>query len=295
MNHLCNTLFNNDNHSHADTVDIALDIINPLHGHADFDIISNYYDIDAYNKLPLHDANQLNIVHFNSRSFTKNIDNITAFLNTLSTTPDILAITETWLNTNNKHFHQLPGYHSYHLIRTNRAHGGVSSFISSSLQSEQLQELTYINDNIDINTVNITLNSLSFIVCAIYRPHSKHALIEEFANTLSALLQNNTVTNKKIIILMGDLNINLLEHITHVPTNNFLVSLQTIIFFPHISRPTRFSSLLNIFLQFFSLTFHLELFTVLYQTICQFSLTLLFPQNLKKNTQNYVLSNKSNK
>ena len=44
--------------------------------------------------------------------------------------------------------------------------------------------------------------------------------------------------NKTLII--GDFNINLLKHTTYAPTNNFLSTLQTLNFYPHISRPTRF-------------------------------------------------------
>ena len=246
MNNLYDTLFNQRDPPHTDdTHDIALEIINSLHGHTDLNNISNYYDLDGYNKLATHDTNKINILHINSRSLPKNIDNIIAFLATLSTTPDILAVTETWLTNINKQLHQLPGYHSYHLVRTNRAHGGVTIYISNKLQSQQIPDLTLINDDIEINTVEITSETLSFILCAIYRPHSKHELVEEFTNTLSALLRRDAATNKKLI-LIGDLNINLLEHTTHTPTNNFLATLQTLNFFPHISRPTRFPDTYNL-------------------------------------------------
>ena len=133
---------------------------------------------------------------------------------------------------------QLPGYLPYHITRNSKPHGGVSVFISKEFQSEQIQDLTVINENIEINTVKITTNFTSYFVCTIYRPHSKHINVEEFTNTLFTLL-NNRIKNKKVIIT-GDLNINLLEHTTHQPTNNFLTTLQTINFIPHISRPTRF-------------------------------------------------------
>ena len=146
------------------------------------------------NKLDIHDNNNINIMLIHSRSLTKDVDNIAAFLNTLSTAPNFLAITETWLiNINNKHIHQLPGYHSYHLVSTNRAQGGVTIFISNDLQSEQLPDLTIvINDNIEINTVKVSSSSLSVILCAVYRPHSKYEFVQEFANTLCAPLHKNS-------------------------------------------------------------------------------------------------------
>ena len=245
MTHLYDTLFHRNIHSHTEDTDIALEIINSMHGHTDFDNISNYFDIDAYNKLDTQNTKKLNILHINARSLPKNFDNIVAFLNTLNSAPDVLAITETWLNKNNKHLYQLIGYHSFHLVRSNRVHGGVTVFISNKLLSEQLNDLTLINDQIEINSIKITSNTTSIIVCAVYRPHSKHEYIEEFCNNLCTLLQSNTLKNKKII-LIGDLNINLLEHTTHNPTNNFLATLQTMNLFPHISRPTRFPDSSNL-------------------------------------------------
>ena len=72
-----------------------------------------------------------------------------------------------------------------------------------------------------------------------YRPHSKHENIEAFTDNLFTLLQRDEIKKNNIIII-GDININLLEHTTHTATNNYLAALQTINFFPHISRPTRF-------------------------------------------------------
>ena len=133
MTNLYSSLFNLSENQD----DIALEIINDLHGHIDFDNISKYYDIHAFNKLIPQDSNKLNIMHINSRSLPKNIDNITAFLNSLAAAPDILAVTETWLNNNNKHLFHISGYNSYHLVRNTRTHGGITLFTSCNIQCEQ--------------------------------------------------------------------------------------------------------------------------------------------------------------
>lgn len=52
-------------------------------------------------------------------------------------------------------------------------------------------------------------------------------------------LSQNTFINSRTVIT-GDFNINLLEHEQHLPTNNFLVTMQSFNYFPHISKPTRF-------------------------------------------------------
>ena len=103
MTHLYETLFHTEEQLTND--DITLEIINHIHGHTDFSNISKYLDLAAYNSLTTEDKSNINIIHMNSRSLIKNYDKITAFLNSLSTPPDIIAITETWLtNTNNTCF-----------------------------------------------------------------------------------------------------------------------------------------------------------------------------------------------
>ena len=52
-------------------------------------------------------------------------------------------------------------------------------------------------------------------------------------------LSQNIFTDDQTII-SGDFNINLLEHETHPPTNHFMSTMQSLDFFPHISRPTGF-------------------------------------------------------
>lgn len=243
MSELYTTLFNTSNTSHEND-DITMEIINQLHGHSDLNRISNYYDINTYNKLH-QNTNNLSILHINSRSLPKNFDNITAFLNSLIPPPNILAITETWLSDLNKNYFQLSGYHTYHLVRHTRSRGGVSVFISNNIQSMQINELTIVNDNIEINTTRITINSATYILCTIYRPHSKHEAIDQFTDIICTLLQRDIIKNNKVIMI-GDLNINLLEHTTHNPTNNYLAALQLYNFYPHISRPTRFPDSLNL-------------------------------------------------
>ena len=239
MLNIYQTLFNDLRNDHSTDDDIAMEIINQMYGHMDFNTLSKYYDLSSYNDLiSTQNPTQFTIMHINSRSLSKNFDNINSFLKSLYAPPNVLAVTETWLTDTNKHLHEIVGYHSYHLVRNARARGGVSIYVTNLISSEQLDSLTFINDQIEINTVKITTHSFNFLVCAVYRPNSKHIAVDEFTNTLNALLQERAGNNN--ILLLGDFNINLLEHTTHPPTNNFLVNIQAINFLPHIARPTRF-------------------------------------------------------
>ena len=244
MSNLYQTLFNEDNDNHSCS-DVSMEIINQLYGHMDLDALSKYYDLSSYNNITSpQDESQIRIIHMNSRSLLKNSDNILSFLHSLHHTPDILAFTETWLTDSNKHLHEITGYHSHHLIRQARGHGGVSIFVSDRLNSTQQNDLTFVNENIEINTIKVTSNTLNFLLCAIYRPNSKHIAVDEFTDIMNTLLQNKAKSNK--IILIGDFNINLLEHSTHIPTSNFLAGIQALNFVPHIARPTRFPDSINL-------------------------------------------------
>ena len=88
-------------------------------------------------------------------------------------------------------------------------------------------------------TVHVKATNLNLIVSAIYRPHSKHENVDSFTDLMSNTLSHDTFRNHKTI-LIGDFNINLLEHNSHCPTENFLNVMQSLTYFPHISRPTRF-------------------------------------------------------
>ena len=65
--------------------------------------------------------------------------------------PDILAITETWLSEN-KHLYDFTGYYSYHLTRKTRRQGGISIFVSNMIQSNEVEELSIVTENIEINS-----------------------------------------------------------------------------------------------------------------------------------------------
>ena len=226
----------------ADTNDIGTYIIRTVSGHTDLDSLSKYYSIDEYNLSSQTTSTAtnpcLNILHLNIRSLQKNLDNLTSFLKCLSNQPHIIALSETWLKDSTHHLYHLKGYTTYHTYRLNREHGGVSLLISSDIKSELIQQYTFVNDTIEMCTVQLK-HRTNFIFSIIYRPRSKHVAVEEFTHTLHNILDQNLFSRNNTVLL-GDFNINLLEHTSHQPTNYFLNTMQSLNYFPHISRPTRF-------------------------------------------------------
>ena len=112
-------------------------------------------------------------------------------------------------------------------------------YVSNKLNSMQIKPLSQVTNLMEILTIKCSIGDQSFIVCSIYRPDSKYNNVDKFTNELLNILNDKQLKNEDIIVI-GDLNINLLEHQTHQPTNDFINAMQAMNFHPHISKPTRF-------------------------------------------------------
>ena len=78
------------------------------------------------------------------------------------------------------------------------------------------------------------------IIGCIYR-HPNKDLDEFNDNYLNTLLDKISKENKSVFLL-GDFNVDLLKYDKHAPTNEFLDSLSSRMFLPHIVQPTRIST-----------------------------------------------------
>src|SRR5579872_4063737 len=77
----------------------------------------------------------------------------------------------------------------------------------------------------------------------IYRPPSSD--INEFNSQIYDVLNNDHFSTTKEIVVMGDFNINLLNHNSHIPTSSFLNIMLSFGLMPAINRPTRTTSSSN--------------------------------------------------
>ena len=193
--------------------------------------------------MPPNVNNIFSVLHINARSVLNKIDDLNIMFSKLKKVPDVLGISETWLSENNIQLANINGFKGYHLTRKRVLdHGGVTCFVRDSLDSELLEQFSFINDDIELCTVKIKVKEEYYLVSVVYRPSSKHRDVDKFTNILSKLLRNNTFKKHKHILL-GDFNINLLDFACHPHTNQFLASMQNLKYTPLISRPTRFPDL----------------------------------------------------
>ena len=225
--------------------DLTLEMMNRLFDNLDNKDICAYHDIASFNNLAKNNSNSLLLLHLNMRSIVEKMDDLDAFINSLAQIPDVIAFSESWLKSTNSKFYNLPDYTSYHVTREGKKGGGASILVKSCINSEVIEEFSYVHKDIEICTVILRVNCSKsnsvkkIVISAIYRPHGKHKRVNEFIPIISNILSKPLFLNNNVYI-MGDFNINLLEIFKHGPTLNFLNEMQSFDFFELISRPTRF-------------------------------------------------------
>ena len=225
--------------SDDDSDDIGRLRLNDIFSNQNIDEISNYIDINSYNtSFPDNNGSSLNVIHFNIRNLLRNKDELEAVLSMMKRTPDVICLSETWLDNSEDLMVKIEGFVTYNVIRES-PRGGVSILVRDNLKSNLIPKFSYIDSELEICTVTITLCDTDYTVASIYRPHFKHVRIKEFKKVLEPIL-NDRLFKKSKTILLGDFNINLLEHHTHPDTNLFLSFMQNYFYLPVITRATRF-------------------------------------------------------
>ena len=78
--------------------------------------------------------------------------------------------------------------------------------MKNSLNSELIQELSYISESIEVCTVKISSENSQFILCGVYRPHS--GTIENFSTLLENILES-PILNGVDCLIGGDFNVDI--------------------------------------------------------------------------------------
>ena len=151
--------------------------------------------------------NLLSIVFINIRSLNANFDKLHNFINSAKIKPDIIGVSETWINNDRPFIKHLPGY-DFIFENSPSNSGGVAFFISNKLFFTVKPWNLNVNNCEDI-WIEIKLPSKKLLTIGnIYR-HPNHNF-HDFQNSLVNLI-NSFNANNKSYIFGGDININLLK------------------------------------------------------------------------------------
>ena len=207
----------------------------------------DYYVEDSFNKkvepFTKTAENCLSILHLNIRSAVKNLDNFSTYMEGLNHAFPLIGLSETWFRPANKDCYGIDGYKAEHNCRPVRTGGGVSIYIKENIEYSPRNDLCQNNKNIESLYIEIDKEQFgkdkNIVVGVIYRPPDTD--IKEFNKIMSESLLS-LHAERKLVYLMGDFNINLLNADKHANTQDFVDLMFSQSFIPYITKPTRVTS-----------------------------------------------------
>ena len=196
------------------------------------------------------------VLHCNIRSISANHDKLYEMLNYLKYKFSIIGISEAWLTKSKENISNIsiPGYDFISQPSQSKA-GGVGFYVDNNIAFLVRSDLSSSCDEHDSLWIEIKNPGDKNILCAVvYRHHNSN--LELFLKDMNQTLEKAN-QESKYCILMGDFNIDLLGVDSHSLSNDFINSLSSYLFQPHILQPTRITShsatlIDNIFLNSFN-------------------------------------------
>ena len=150
---------------------------------------------------------KFSLLHLNIRSISNKFDSLKNLINTLNILFQIIGLTKTWLNENNKDCFTMNNYEYFGSNRLGKRGGGVCLYVSKELEYKIRNDLT--KNMIETKFIEIVNNDgKNIIVGVIYRPPNSY--FATFESTTNTILEKIDRENK-LCYLMGDFNIDLFK------------------------------------------------------------------------------------
>jgi len=181
----------------------------------------------------LRDPSKISVFHLNIRSFNRNSDELSIYLSQFPAKPSIIVLSETWFSDGS--VSELDGYRGHHVYRRDRRGGGVSVFMRVDIVCSAVDRFSYIDNNMEICTVNVGACGRNLTVIGIYRPPDRD--IQLFTAELNAILSGFEQRNS--VVVVGDINIDLLG--PDIVGNDFIDMCTANSFLPLITDATHIS------------------------------------------------------
>ena len=205
---------------------------------------SKYYDIDQIQTLKFPNKHKtLALFHINECSLNKYFDDLDHLFKCTNKVFDIVAVTETRITkqtslTTNINLRN----YAIEFTPTESSAGGTLLYIASHLSYKPRPDLNiYKANQLESTFVEIINPKKSNIVIGCLYKHPNKDVLDFKNNYLSQVFEIVS-KERKLVFLLGDFNINLLNYNDHQPTNNFLDSLASNSFILYILHPTRITS-----------------------------------------------------
>ena len=198
---------------------------------------SKYYDITKLKNVQTPNES-FSIFHTNLRSLSAHLDELYLLLCSSKMTFDVIGISETREQVGKCFFNNvnLTGY-AFYSQPSNSSAGGAGLYIRANLNYSIREDLNLLEDELECIWVEIkNAKSPNILCCCAYRhPNTDSRKFTEYMDmTMNKLSKEN-----KLIFVMGDFNLNLLNCESHSETNDFLNCMVSHYLLPYILHPTR--------------------------------------------------------
>ncbi len=199
------------------------------------------------NNKTLNIKNDFSIIHTNICSLLKHSEDIDQLLVSLDHRFNVIALTETWHSSKNDKAIKdivLDGYQPYHGTQGSTLKGGCGFSVTESLKFKPRTEfdtqVENINSEFEASWIEIVNEKQKNILLGcIYRHPRKtdNQFIVYMQNIFEKIKKEN-----KLLVIIGDFNLNLLKHDTDDRIKDFLNLMLSNHCQPMITQPTRFSN-----------------------------------------------------
>ena len=205
---------------------------------------SDYYDNEQLKEVCKNiEKNDLSLLNINARSLYKNFESLQDFLGSIDIEFKIIGLVETWLKDQPQEYFHIDGYNLELKNRRDKKGGGVCLYIDDDIKYTVRKDLEKIKHPDYTETLFIEIErqaAKNIIVGVLYKPPDQDIKVfNTFAETLLCKIAKN---ENKLVYLMGDFNINLINEDIHVPITEFIDMLSSYSLYPSITKPTRITS-----------------------------------------------------
>ena len=202
-----------------------------------------YYSCEEFLDAKLEAHKNFSILHLNIHSIQLHIEELRILLHALNYEFDIIAISESKLNTEPTVDITLPGFHRPYCTFTKATKGGTILYISNKLNFKPRKDLEiYAEKELESSFVEIINKTTSNdIVGVIYR-HPNFDTSTFIDDKLTKIMQTISKEKNKKVYIAGDFNFDLLKYSHHAPTADFYEKMTSNPLVPLISVPTKINT-----------------------------------------------------
>ena len=219
--------------------DVMFNIDPDNHFHASIPTDTNYYSDEQFVR-NVKSKGDLYFIHFNARSLNKNFQKIKDSIEDLKLSFDIIAISETWAETDTSDGFTLNGYEAFHIVRGQRKGGGVALYVhrrfNCAIRAVQCKVVEQVFECVTVE-LDLKKNKNITVSCVYRTPGSD---VDLFCESLEQIFSD--VMPRKSMFICGDFNIDLMKHETHNGTKRFLDCMYGRGLYPLIDRPSRITT-----------------------------------------------------